>query len=247
MADEISADEVAASVAELQALLLSSETVEEFLNETAALAAAKVGEGMSCGITLWSDGRPQTVASTDALATQVDEVQYGLDQGPCIHALRFGERVHIPDLQDDQRWADYAVRAVAHGVRSALSFPLHNNGETLGALNLYAQRARAFDEAAVRRAELFAQNASGALSIAFRLTRQVAMTKQLQAALASRAVIDQAIGVLVAQRRIPSAEAFEILRTASQNRNVKLRVLAAQIVQSTGGGPPRLPSFDPPR
>ncbi|MGI5170011.1 GAF and ANTAR domain-containing protein [Spirillospora sp. CA-253888] len=247
MADEISADEVAASVAELQALLLSSETVEQFLSETAALAAANVGEDLSCGISLRSNGCPRTVASTDALASQVDEVQYGLDQGPCMHALRSGEQVHIPDLQDDRRWADYAIRAVAHGVRSSLAFPLRNNGETLGALNLYAQRARAFDEAAVRRAELFAQNASGALSIAIRLTRQVALAKQLQAALASRSVIDQAIGVLVAQRRVPSAEAFEILRTASQNRNVKLRVLAAQIVQSTGGGPPRPPSFDPPR
>ncbi|MFI6517881.1 GAF and ANTAR domain-containing protein [Spirillospora sp. NPDC050679] len=247
MADEISADEVAASVAELQALLLNSETVEQFLRETAALAAAKVGEGMSCGITLWSHGCPRTVASTDALAAQVDEVQYGLDQGPCMHALRSGEQVRIPDLRDDRRWGGYAVRAMAHGVRSSLAFPLRNNGETLGALNLYARRAEAFDEAAVRRAELFAQNASGALSIAIRLTRQVAMTKQLQAALASRAVIDQAVGVLVAQRRIPSAEAFEMLRTASQNRNVKLRVLAARIVQSAGGGPPRSPSFAPPR
>ncbi len=53
------------------------------------------GKGLSCGITLEPNGRPMTVASTDALAAQVDEVQYGLDQGPCLHALGTGTQVHL--------------------------------------------------------------------------------------------------------------------------------------------------------
>jgi hypothetical protein len=108
-------------------------------------------------------------------------------------------------------------------------------------------QAGSFGQAATHRAERFAQNASGALSIAVRLADHIALTDQLRASLASRAVIDQAIGVLMGQRRITAAEAFAILRTTSQNRNVKLRAFAAQIVEGAGAQPPQPPPFDPPR
>jgi ANTAR domain len=212
--------DVAASIVEMQALLLGTETIEEFLAELAGLAVRTVAEGLSCGITLQPNGRPLTVASTDALAAEVDEVQYGLDEGPCLHALRTGTLV---------------------------SLPLSSSGDTVGAFNLYSLVAGSFGEAATRRAERFAQNASGALSIAVKLADHVALTDQLRASLASRSVIDQAIGVLMGQRRITAAAAFAILRTTSQNRNIKLRALAAQIVEGAGAQPPQLPPFDPPR
>lgn len=206
-----------------------------------------MGEGLSCGITLQPNGRPLTVASTDALAARVDEVQYGLDEGPCLHALRTGTLVSIEDLASDHRWAAYAATALQHGIRSSLSLPLSSGPVTLGAFNLYSLVAGSFGEAAISRAERFAQNASGALSIAIRLADHVALTDQLRAALASRSVIDQAIGVLMGQRGITAADAFAVLRTASQNRNIKLRALAAQIVEGAGAQPPQLPPFDPPR
>ena len=193
------------------------------------------------------NGRPLTVASTDALAAQVDEVQYGLDQGPCLHALRTGTTVYIQDLASDHRWATYAATALQHGIRSSLSLPLSNSGDTVGAFNLYSLVAGSFGQAATRRAQRFAQNASGALSIAIKLADHVALTDQLRTSLASRAVIDQAIGVLMGQRRISAGDAFAILRTTSQNRNIKLRVFAAQIVEDAGGQPPHPPPFDPPR
>ncbi len=108
----------------MQALLLGTETIQEFLAELAGLAVRAVGEGLSCGITLEPNGRPMTVASTDALAAQVDEVQYGLDQGPCLHALRTGTQVSIDDLATDRRWVAYAATALQHGIRSSLSLPL---------------------------------------------------------------------------------------------------------------------------
>jgi GAF domain-containing protein len=236
-----------ASIAEMQALLLGTETIQEFLAELAGLAVRAVGEGLSCGITLEPNGHPMTVASTDALAAQVDEVQYGLDQGPCLHALRTGTQVSIDDLATDRRWVAYAATALRHGIRSSLSLPLSSGTDTVGAFNLYSQVAGSFGKAATRRAELFAQNASGALSIAIRLADHVALTDQLRTSLASRAVIDQAIGVLMGQRRITAAEAFAILRTTSQNRNIKLRAFAAQIVAGASGQPPQPPSFGPSR
>ena len=96
MTDASTPGDVAASIVEMQALLLGTETIQEFLAELAGLAILTVGEGLSCGITLQPNGRPLTVASTDALAAQVDEVQYGLDQGPCLHALRTGTTVYWP-------------------------------------------------------------------------------------------------------------------------------------------------------
>jgi ANTAR domain/GAF domain len=195
---------------------------------------------------LQSNGRPLTVASTDALAAQVDEVHYGLDQGPCLHALRTGTVVSIQDLPSDQRWAAYAATALQHGIRSLLSLPLSCGSNSIGAFNLYSRVAGSFGQAATRRAERFAQNASGALSIAVRLADHVALTDQLRASLASRAVIDQAIGVLMGQRRITATEAFAILRTTSQNRNIKLRAFAAQIVEGASALPPlRPPSTRP--
>jgi GAF domain-containing protein len=192
------------------------------------------------------NGRPLTVASTDALAAQVDEVQYGLDQGPCLHAMRTGTLVYIHDLASDQRWADYAATALQHGIRSSLSLPLNIAGDAVGAFNLYSRVADSFGQAATRRAERFAYAASGALAIAVRLAGHVALTDQLRDSLASRAVIDQATGVLMAQRRITAAAAFAILRTTSQNRNIKLRAFAAAIVEGAGSLPPQPPPFDPP-
>ena len=230
----------------MQALLLGAETIQEFLAELAALAVLTAGDGLSCGITMQTNGRPLTVASTDVLAAQVDEVQYGLDQGPCLHALRTGTLVSIEDLASDQRWAAYAATALQHGVRSSLSLPLSSGSTTIGAFNLYSQVTGSFGQTATRRAERFAYNASGALSIAVRLADHVALTDQLRASLASRAVIDQAIGVLMGQRgslpRTRSRSCARRRRTAISNSGPSL--LSSSRAPARGH-PSRPPSTHP--
>src|ERR1700684_262591 len=139
MADAGMPGGIAARLAEEQALLPGTETIQEFLSELAGLAILTVGEGLSCGITLQSNGRPLTVASTDALAAQVDEVQYGLDQGPCLHAMRTGTQVSITDLTSDQRWGAYAATALQRGIRSSLSLPLSSGNSNASASQLYSQ------------------------------------------------------------------------------------------------------------
>jgi ANTAR domain len=116
--------------------------------------------------------------------------------------------------------------------------------EPAGALNLYGRAAGAFGARETRRAERFAQNAAGALALALRLSSYAALTDQLRASLASRTVIDQAIGVIMAQERCGQARAFSLLRAASQNRNVKLSEIAAAIVTSVSGEPPQPPAFE---
>ena len=107
-----------------------------------------------------------------------------------------------------------------------------------GAMNLYALVPGAFGEPEVRRAELFADSVSAALALAARQASAAELTDQMREALASRAAIDQALGVIMAQERCTSAQAFDILRSASQTRNVTLRDVARQIVISVSGEPP---------
>lgn len=73
-------------VAELQELLLATDTLQEFLHEVAHRAAGEVSPGLSCGLTVRSDGRPLTIASSDGYANMLDQLQYRLDQGPCLRA-----------------------------------------------------------------------------------------------------------------------------------------------------------------
>jgi GAF domain-containing protein len=225
-------------------VLLGTESIDGFLRELAVLAARELGEGLSCGITLQPDGRPLTVASSGTNASHLDELQYGLDQGPCLTALRTGQQIRIDDLRSDQRWQKYAVRAMASGVRSSLSTPLITQNGPVGAFNLYSAQPRFFGEAQTQLAERFAAEATVAVGIAARLAAQAVLTDQLRASLASRSVIDQAIGVIMAQQRCTATEAFAILRTASQNRNVKVRQIADQIVTGITGRPPQPPPFN---
>jgi GAF domain-containing protein len=225
----------------LQDSVLKGEGIDQFLHEMAVLAAHLVNGGLSCGMTMRSSGRPLTVACSDPLAAEVDEVQYALDDGPCLHAMRDGHVVRIEDTAVAARWPEFEEHAADHGIRSCLALPLNASGEPVGALNLYARSVSAFGEAEARRAEAFAENAGGAVALAVRMASHAATIEQLRSSLASRAVIDQALGIIMARERCTQARAFEILRSASQNGNVKLRDLAAAIVTSVSGEPPQPP------
>jgi len=176
------------------------------------------------------DGHPATVGSSDDFAAQLDEAQYGHDDGPCLTAMRAGKIVLVEDLAGDDRSIPYRPRALALGVRSSLSLPLDGGDHAVGALNLYSRRAYAFGPAERAEAQRFAGEASRVLSLAVRLVHDVEITDQLRAALTSRTVIDQAIGIVMGQNRCDADTAFAVLRAASQHRNIKLRVVAAEIL-----------------
>jgi GAF domain-containing protein len=226
---------------DLHAALVNTESIEQFLHEMAVMAARLVGSDLSCAMTMRSGGRPVTVACSDPVAERVDEVQYELDQGPCLHAMRDGHTVQIEDTADNARWPEFERRAAAQGIRSCLALPLSSGGDRLGALNLYARRASAFGAEQARRAAAFAENASGALTLAIRLASHAALIEQLRSSLVSRTVIDQALGIVMARERCTQARAFAILSSASQNSNVKLRDIASAIVTSVTGEPPQPP------
>jgi GAF domain-containing protein len=233
------------NIRELHRALLSTRGVAEFLHEMAVLAARLVGGGLCCGMIMQPDGKPATVACSDPLAARVDEVQYELDDGPCLHAMRDGRVVRIEDTAEKARWPEFEAQAASHGIRSCLVLPLNADGRPVGALNLYAREASAFGAAEARLAENFAENASGALSLAIRLASHATLIEQLRSSLASRGVIDQALGIIMARDHCTQDRAFAILRSASQNSNVKLRDIASAVVTSVTGEPPRpAPPFE---
>ncbi len=219
----------------MQELLLATDDITDFLHQLALLSASTLGGDLSCGITVRRDHRPVTVASSDDRAARVDEVQYAHDGGPCLTSLDTGEIVHIVDLVDDDRWGAYRSAALAHGVRASLSVPLRSASTVVGALNFYASWAHAFDEERHGRAVQFGAEASRALTLAVRMAERTEMSAQLQEALASRAVIDQALGIIMAQRRCTADEAFGTLRTVSQNSNIRVRDVATRLVASVSG------------
>jgi GAF domain-containing protein len=227
-----------AAAAELQQLLLATDDITDFLQELVALTVSVLPGERSCGITLRRDKHVTTVASSDERASKVDEIQYRYDQGPCLTALDTGEIVLIEDLADDDRWKAYKMPALAHGVRSSLSLPLRSDDNVIGALNIYATVPHAFGQQEQLAARHFAGEASRTLALAVRMAERTEMSEHLQKALASRAVIDQALGIVMGQTRCTADEAFEMIRTISQNRNVKIREVAAEIITAVSGQPP---------
>jgi GAF domain-containing protein len=226
------------AVAELQQLLLTTDDITGFLDQLTTLTVKVLPGEVSCGITLRRDHGATTVASSDSRANQVDEIQYGHDEGPCLRSLATGVPVVVDDLAQDDRWGSYRMPALGHGVRSSLSLPLRADGEVIGALNIYASTPRAFGPSEQLAAGRFADEASRALALAVRMAERSEMSAHLQNALASRAVIDQALGVIMGQNRCTADEAFEVMRTISQNRNVKLRDIAADMITAVSGHPP---------
>jgi GAF domain-containing protein len=216
--------------AALQRLLLQSETLSQFLTGLAERAASRTGH--LCGITVRGEKGPYTVASSNRTASQLDELQYAGGDGPCIDALENSVPVFVVDMANEPRWGAYPERAVGLGVRSSLSYPLVNGEQTLGALNLYALDPLSPGADLQAQAAQLADNVGGALALALRLSTQSGLIGDLQTALVSRSTIDQAIGILMAQQRCDSRTAFNLLRTASQGRNIKLRDVAGQIVSS---------------
>jgi GAF domain-containing protein len=194
-------------------------------------------------VTMLVKDNPTTVVSTGQLAVDLDESQYERDHGPCLHAARTGEFVEIADTRTDDRWPDYTLRAAERGALSSLSVPLaiDTDAQVSGALNIYARQADAFDEDARAAATGFGPYAAVAAGNLHAYQSARDMADNLQAALESRAVIDQAKGVLIERYKLTPDQAFQLLAQASMHANRKVRDIADHLVTTgelLGAQPP---------
>jgi GAF domain-containing protein len=218
----------------LGGLSLREVSMESLLQSVADLAKTVTPGNTEASVTLLVKGTPRTVTSTGQLALDLDETQYERGHGPCLHAARTGELTEIGDTRTDDRWRDYAQRAAQAGNFSSLSVPLavDQDEQVSGALNLYAREPDAFDEdsrSAARAFGSYAAVAAGNL-YAYRGARDRA--DNLQTALESRAVIDQAKGILIERHRLTPDQAFQLLAQVSMTANRKVRDVADHLVHT---------------
>jgi GAF domain-containing protein len=171
------------------------------------------------------DGSLATLAATDQMAHQADQIQYQLREGPCYAAVTNERMVLVNDLESASDFPRYCKQALGIGMRSQLAIQLLHNGEQAG-LNLYAHKRRAFDRATLELAELFATQAAAVLKYATQV-------EQLTEAVHTRTDIGTAIGILMERYSIERAQAFAFLLRNSNQRNVKLRHLAQQVIAGT--------------
>jgi GAF domain-containing protein len=182
------------------------------------------------GITMMVEGSPSTAVFTNTEAPEIDEAQYRSGEGPCMYAFRDQKIYRIDSTLDDERWPEFAQRAAAHGIRSTLSVPLAARGQSIGALNFYAETLGAFTEAHEHGAQHFADQASIALANAQVYWDARQLSENLSQAIASRETISQAVGILIAVGGRSPDEAFQMLVRASQRENRKVREIAQDIV-----------------
>jgi GAF domain-containing protein len=170
------------------------------------------------------DGRVETLAATDPFVTALDELQYELDEGPCLTAIFDSGIVTIDDASHEQRWPRFIPRAVELGLRSQIGLRLYVENQTLGGLNLYSTAVDTIDPDVLATAELFAAHAALALG-------KARHEENLYSALFTRKVIGQAIGIIMERYELDEDKAFQYLARVSQHSNHKLRDVAAEMVQ----------------
>lgn len=224
---DVDLGESLAGLARLSAVRLS---LEELLTKVAEFAVRAIPGADGAGLTVLQKDRADTIVKTADFVKEIDDIQYGLDEGPCISAAHTGLTVRSGSLSGDERWPRFGPRAGRLGVHSVLSLPLLTPAGVVGAMNVYARARDVFDNRAAEVGEVYATPAAITVHNAQTLDQTARLATQLQSALSSRPVIDQAIGILRSRSGLTAEEAFERLRHISQTEHTKLAVVAAHVV-----------------
>lgn len=235
----------------LRSVLSSTNDVEEYLQEAVRSAGEVTELPASYTLSTFLYEAPFTVATTDRDAWEADQIEFDTADGPCFEVLHQHSLLGGIDLRSERRWPVWAAVSNLLGFRSAAALGVELESGSKLVLNCYGTGQEFLDQTAVDRAQQFVEELALTVPLALRLADQAAVIAEqaahiahLEQALASRPVIDQALGVLMAQNRCTRDQAFGILRRASQNRNIKLRDIAAAIIERfTDHAPEPPPQF----
>ncbi|SES06892.1 GAF domain-containing protein [Lentzea xinjiangensis] len=233
-------DEAAVALEALRGVFALAEPLGEVLKRVADSAVLAIADADGVTITVVTDDGVHTAAATEEQLVELDEVQYDVGHGPCLEAATARQAVRAVVGQHRKLWPEFEAAAHRLGVCAYLSVPMlvtATDGEKLvGSLNVYGSTASAFDPFDESVMRLFTTAASAAITNAqlWRDTRS--RVTQLEAAVYSRAEIDQAKGMLMAVHGCSADEAFLMLVQRSQTQNVKLREVARDILASVRKG-----------
>lgn len=217
---------LARALSELAREMQAEPDTAGLLQRIAEAAITEIEGTEYAGISLIAGNRVRTEAATDELVRQIDKQQYQLGEGPCLNSLREEVTVRSDDLDHEDRWPRFVAAAKKHGVQSVLCVQLFVDGDNLGALNMFATRAHAFDHHDETVAMLLASHAAIAM-------KGSAVEHNLRVALESRDTIGQAKGILMERFKISPGAAFDLLVAASQRTHHKLRDVA-ETLTATG-------------
>ncbi|OMQ16204.1 antitermination regulator [Modestobacter sp. VKM Ac-2676] len=224
-------DTARAALERLGSITLRDQSMESLLQTVVDLMTEILPGHPQASVSLVLHDKPMTTSASGRLAVELDESQFGRGYGPCLHAAATGELTEITDNRTEQRWPDYARRALEQGCGSSLSVPLHLEEPGLvGALNMYAREPHGFDDAAQAAATQVAPYAAVAVANLFAYRSAQERAENLQAALESRAVIDQAKGVLMERHKFTADQAFQALAAVSMHTNTRVREIAERLV-----------------
>jgi transcriptional regulator with GAF, ATPase, and Fis domain len=222
--------ELADRVAEVAALLEADEIPDAVLHRLTRLGVELVPGATAAAVTIAMAKGGLTFAASDERLDELHKIQFDSGNGPVVEALRYNEPRRIDDMAAERRWPTFSHAASA-GFASCLALPLRTDRQPAGAVVFYGQERNVFRGAAHDIALLFAAQGGTAVGNAslYRACRR--MVDNLQAGLESRAVIEQAKGILHAELGVSPAEAFRLLRRYSQSTNRRVRALSSDLVQ----------------
>lgn len=216
---------------EFAGTILNPYDVSELLHRLAAQAAAVV-DVFGVGIMLEdSSGELRFAAATSEPVVEAERRQQRAESGACFEAHDTNRIVAVDDFSTIQRWPEYRDHVLSLGLHAVLAVPMNAFGKTIGTINLYRAKPTRWTADEVEGAEILAALAGGYLVNANHLRSQSDLTEQLHAAIASRDLIGQAKGILMAHQGIDAEAAFDLLRKASQAQNRKLRDIARMVVE----------------
>jgi len=217
----------------LSRFLVAEAPLGDTLHRVSELAVEAIPSARFLGISLLDGrGRANTAVFTDPQSPEIDTAQYAEGIGPCLDAWRDKRVVRIENMHEArQEFPAFAAAALAHGILCTMSMPIVVGDDGIGALNMYAVTTNAFSADDEATAWHFVTAAGVVMANSQAYWQAVELAEGLGEAMKSRAVIEQAKGMLMAhERRLSPEDAFEVLKKASQRENVRLRDIAYRMV-----------------
>lgn len=207
------------------------------LSELVSHATRQVPACSGAGAVLWRGGEPAVFAASHPSLPELTEVQLTSGRGPVLDAVSRGEPVGCPDTLEEVRWREFSGAALRLGVRCSLSLA-YRSGTDVTSLSLFSARPRTLEADSVAVAERLVALGGAAIDVASGYGEARRTARQLRDAAESRAVVDQAKGVLMQAFGCSAEEALQRMRQVSQKRNLRVTEVAATIIGSRGGAGP---------
>jgi len=204
--------------------------LEAALSELTESVTAVLGLSGS-GVTMADEGRLRFVTAVSQASGDLERIQEEQQAGPCRDAYDTGEAVRVSDVRaESARWPEFAETAAHVGVAGVAGIPMRLADQIIGALNLYSPKPREWSDEDIAVAGVLADVATSYVVNASKLHQQEQLSEQLQHALESRVVIEQAKGITAQQSSVSVDQAYQLMRRHARSNNASLRTVAEAIV-----------------